>query len=132
MGDRLPQYVMQLGKRVETVNGTHKVLWHITSPDVEKGRIKDVDWHRFLDVVKKNFKHRLNWELYAKPNGTQPVYEYSCKLDDLQYVINDFITRDLNGHAVFKTFDYSKEDHFFILHPEIAKSYDLSLSQPYL
>lgn len=132
MGTRLTQYVIQLGKREEVVNGSSKILWHITSPDVENGRIDTDSWKKFLKVIRNNFPHRLNWELYAKPEGTQPVYEYTCNLDDLKYVINDYITRTLNGHAIIKEFLYSKEEHFFDIHPEIANSYDFSYSQPYI
>jgi len=138
MGTKLESYIIKLGKRVDKVNGLHKVLWHVTSPgtnpNATEGRIKREDWDRFLGVLKNSFKNRywLNWELYAKPNGTQPVFEYSCDVNDFKYVINDFITRELNGHTVFDNFDYSREDNFFDIHPDIATSYDPTLGQPYL
>lgn len=133
MGSKLTRYHIKLGSNVSSVNGIEKTLWHVTSPDMSHGRIKMEDWKKFTQRLKSNFKkHRLNWEMYAKPNGTQPVYEYNCDIDDLKYVINDFITRELNGDPILEEFSYDKDGCFFNLHPEIASTYQVSSGSPFI
>jgi len=132
MGSKLTSYYFNLGNRIEEVNGVTKILWHVTSKDLRAGRISYPNWKNLIQRLKSRFSHRLNFELYAKPEGTQHVYEYRCDLSDLKYVIKDFIIRELNGEVVIDTFEYNKDQDFFNLHPEIATSYRPSQGSPYL
>jgi len=125
-------FKINLGRRIENVNGEKRELWHVTSPDAIKGRINYEDWHKFLSNLKKNFKkHRIDWGMYGKPDGTtQPVYEYNCDLDDLKYVISDFILQNFNGKVLYNIFDYSREENFSDMYPEI-KDTQIALDFPF-
>ncbi|MDB4330466.1 hypothetical protein N9948_01960 [bacterium] len=97
------KYFIKLGRRVETINGEPKELWHVVSPELT-GRIAREDWQSFIRFLRDDRPSRLNWGLYEN----QPVYEYRCTPDDLKYSINYFLIDKLklNFAVLFETFEY--------------------------
>jgi hypothetical protein len=74
---------------------------HVVSNEM-MGRIKYETWSDFLDTLRDKFNNTLNWSLYERI----PVYEYHTSMENLKYVISDFVRRELNGNASFKEVNY--------------------------
>jgi hypothetical protein len=75
---------------------------HVVSNDIYS-RIQYDVWSSFLDTLRNKFHSTLNWGLYER----MPVYEYHTAIDNLKYVISDFIRTELKGDVSFKEIIYT-------------------------